>query len=65
MLLKQEHGPFLIAKGESIMKGYRKYFGKKILWFFITLVTGKYTKKDIVATVIALLFIFRFVAVTM
>ena len=40
MLLKQEHGPFLIAKGESIMKGYRKYFGKKILWFFITLVAA-------------------------
>ncbi len=36
-----------------------------ISYIFITLVTGKYTKKDIVATVIALLFIFRFVAVTM
>ncbi len=36
-----------------------------ISYVFITLVTGKFTKKDIVATVIALLFIFRFVAVTM
>ena len=36
-----------------------------ISYVFITLVTGKFTKKDIVATVIALLFIFRFIAVTM
>lgn len=36
-----------------------------ISYLLITLFTGKFTKKDIVVTIIALLFVFRFVAVTM
>ena len=27
-------------KGEDTMKGYRKYFGKKILWFVITFIVA-------------------------
>lgn len=36
-----------------------------ISYVLITLITGKYSKRDIVATVIAILFIFKFAAVTM
>ncbi|MCQ2446481.1 MAG: NCS2 family permease [Clostridia bacterium] len=36
-----------------------------ISYLLITIFTGKFTKKDIVVTIIALLFIFRFVAITM
>ena len=32
--------PFLIKGGMVSMKGYRKYFGKKILWFVITFVVA-------------------------
>lgn len=32
--------PFLIKGGMVSMKGYRKYFGKKVLWFVITFVVA-------------------------
>ena len=41
MLRSREHGRFLsFLEGDERMKGYRKYFGKKILWFVVTFVVA-------------------------